>query len=106
MSSHVVDLQKWAHLSIFEQMGNIGSEVGRTFSALRRNDAKRADSAFRRGLDLLDATAVVWAAKRPERSKEVLRARDVFAEAVIRQQPDGKLEAYFMQFAIAGRLHR
>ena len=35
---HVFDRQKWQSLTIFEQMGNIGSEVGRAFAARRRGD--------------------------------------------------------------------
>ena len=57
MSEHVFNQQKWQSLTIFEQMGNIGSEVGRAFAARRRGDTAAMTSAWRRGLDLLDATA-------------------------------------------------
>lgn len=54
---HVFDRQKWQSLTIFEQMGNIGSEVGRAFAARRRGDTAAMTGAWQRGLDLLDATA-------------------------------------------------
>lgn len=106
MSEHVFDRQKWARLTIFEQMGNIGSEVGRTFSAQRRGNATAAQGAFYRGLDLFDATAEVWVAKKSPRVVEILRAREQFAQAVSRTETDATLENYFMQFAIAARLNR
>lgn len=36
MSKHIFDKEKWRKMTIFEKMGNIGSEVGRAFSAKRR----------------------------------------------------------------------
>ena len=54
---HVFDRQKWQSLTIFEQMGNIGSEVGRAFAAWRRGDTAAMAGAWQRGLGLLDATA-------------------------------------------------
>ena len=57
VSKHVFDREKWQSLTIFEQMGNIGSEVGRAFAARRRGDTAAMTGAWQRGLDLLDATA-------------------------------------------------
>lgn len=103
MSSHVFDADKWVTLSTFDQMGNISSEVGRTMNAIRRGDKVSLDGAFRRGLDLIDASASTM----PEnRCRELLRARELFAEAVVKNEPDEKLEAYFMQYAIAARYNR
>jgi len=105
MSSHVFDKQKWQALTIFEQMGNIGSEVGRTFSAGRRGDSQSMTAAFYRGLDLIDATAEKLAQDKSPRLREVLRAREQFGWAV-EKGGDSGLEKYFMEFAIAARSGR
>ena len=106
MNNYQIDREKWAKLSIFEQMGNAGSEVGRALSAKRRGDVDRVNSAFYRGLDLLDATAEVWAAKKSPRTREILRAREQFVAAIEGQGDDFRLEEYFMQFAVAARMRR
>ncbi len=106
MSSHVLDKEKWARLPVFEQMGNISSEVGRTMNALRRGDEASAQGAFHRGLDLIDATAEAWPAKQHGRKKELLRSRELFATAVETGKPDTDLENYYMQYAIAARMGR
>jgi hypothetical protein len=55
MTSHF-DAQRWAKLSLYEQMGNIGSEVSRAMNAIRRGDESALEGAYYRGLDLIDAT--------------------------------------------------
>lgn len=101
-----IDRAKWARLSIFEQMGNVGSEVGRALAAKRRGDDKSAQAALVRGLDLLDATAEVWEAKHSPRVREILIARQQFVQAIEGPDDDPKLEAYFMWFAFVARRDR
>lgn len=103
MSDYQIDREKWARLTIFEQMGNVGSEVGRALSAKRRHDMERAQAALYRGLDLLDATAEVWAARKSPHTREILRAREQFIQAITQGKEDPGLENYFMQFALAAR---
>lgn len=103
MNSHEFDREAWAKLSVFEQMGNIGSEVGRAFKAKREGRDDRMQAAFYRGLDLIDVSAQAWASEKSPKLKELLRARELFAQAMTTDQPDPKLETYFMQFAIAAR---
>ena len=106
MPSYEIDRQRWAELSIFEQMGNISSEVGRAIDATRAGKEKRAQGAVDRAVDLLDATVEVLIAQRSPRVKEVLRAREEF----LRLFYDGTFETdadsiahYFNLFAIAAR---
>lgn len=106
MTNYQIDRAKWATLTIFDQMGNVGSEVGRALAAKRRGDAEQARAALYRGLDLIDATAEVWAAQKSPRTREILRAREEFISVVEGSGDDPKLENYFMQFAIAARLRR
>lgn len=104
MSDHVFDATKWAQMDVFNQMGNIGSEVGRALTAKRQGKHDRSQAAFYRGLDLIDETARIWAARKQPGLRELLYARDLFAESVTTDNIDPTLEAYFMQFAIAARL--
>lgn len=106
MSKHVFDRRRWAAMSMYEQMGNIGSEVGRALAAKRRKDKPAMRGALYRGLDLMDATAELWAKQKTPRTKELLRAREQFVEAVVTGKDDPGLENYFMYFAIAARADR
>lgn len=104
MSDHVFDKKRWSQLSIYEQLGNIGSEVGRAMNALRRDDELSLHGAYYRGLDLIDATVESWASE--GRRRELLRARELFVTAVESKTIDNRLDNYFMQYAIAARLTR
>ena len=104
MSEHIFDKEKWSQLSLYEQLGNIGSEVGRTMNALRRNDELSARGAYYRGLDLIDATVASWTSE--PRRRELLRARELFATAAESKTIDNRLDNYFMQYAIAARARR
>ncbi len=106
MSSHDFDVEAWSKMSMFSQMGNIGSEVGRALSAKRQGQDVRMQTAFYRGLDLIDATATLWAPQRTRRLRELLRAREEFVKAIVTDKTDASLETYFMEFAVAARLMR
>ncbi|MGC1176979.1 MAG: hypothetical protein WA843_02815 [Candidatus Saccharimonadales bacterium] len=106
MNSHVFDRQRWARMTMFEQMGNIGSEVGRSLAAKRRGDQQSMRGALYRGLDLIDVTAELWADQKSPRTTELLRAREQFVEAITTDKNDPDLENYFMQYALAARRDR
>ena len=105
MSSHEFDLESWSQQSVFWQLGNIGSEVGRALNAKRQGKEARMLSAFYRGMDLINATVNAWT-KQGKSAYELLIAREQFAESILTDKEDPKLEQYFMQFAIAERLQR
>ena len=106
MSKHVFDRKKWLAMDIFNQMGNIGSEVGRALSAKRRGDEISMLGAYYRGLDLIDTTVGGLVAQKSPRTKEVLRAREEFSNAIMTDKIDDSLEAYFMNYAIVARMQR
>ena len=106
MTEHIFSTTKWAEMDMFNQMGNIGSEVGRALSAKRQGNLNRCQAAFYRGLDLIDETTSLWAAQKKAGLKELLYARELFAESIITDKVDLTIENYFMQFAIAARLHK
>ena len=101
MSDHVFDHDKWARLSLFEQMGNIGSEVGRAMNAMQRGDQVSMQGAYYRSLDLIDATVASWPST--ARRKELLRAREELTASIESRAVDTRLDGYFMQYAIAAR---
>src|SRR3989338_3232660 len=97
-----VSKERWHTLTIAEQFGNIGSEVGRAAKGQGKDD-KSFWGAVTRALDLLNLTQ---SDKRWEsRQMESDRAKEVFADAVL----GGKeyksnlkeLEKYFMPFALS-----
>jgi len=108
MSEHVFDEAKWQAMTIFARMGNIGSEVGRSAKAFMANDSESFDGAFRRTIDLFDATVAGLVRQRSCRVREVLLARDQFVAQYFGDLPavSPGLEAYFMQFAVADRIKK
>jgi hypothetical protein len=109
MSNYQIDRQRWANLTIQEQMGNIGSEVGRAIKAWGAHDQQRFDGALDRALDLFDATTEQLIASRSPRSKEVLRSRDQFLALFFDNTYDIdaiNIENYFTQYALAARRER
>ena len=106
MTSYRVDYEHWASLSILQQMGNIGSEVGRAIQAQRAGKPKRVEGAIDRALDLFDATIQVLAEQRSPRLKEVLRARGeflrLFYDGTFDEDADA-IDRYFRWFALAAR---
>ena len=110
MITYQVDRTKWAKMSIFDQMGNISSEVGRAIKAKKQNNIESMENAVIRALDLFDATIDELIKARSIKSKEVLRSKDQFLTIINEQSPTSQelnsLDSYFTQFAIASRLNR
>jgi len=106
MSDYGIDRTKWAELSILEQMGNIGSEVGRAIENQKNGKLSRRNSAVDRAIDLFDATADAWARKKSPRTKEILRAKEQFLSLFFLHFDEDEakgIERYFAQFATAAR---
>ncbi len=97
-----VSREKWFSLSLAQQLGNIGSEVGRA-AKWQGKDENSFWGAVSRALDLFDITQ---ADKRWKESRvlEIGRAKEIFADAVLGgheyKSSLKDLENYFMQFAI------
>jgi len=109
MNAYEIDLLHWSKLSIFEQMGNIYSEVGRSHNAKRNNDMKACQQATFRAIDLFDTTVDVLSQQKSPRAKEVLRAKDQFLHTIyddVSKESIESLDHYFLNFAIAARLNR
>jgi len=110
MITYNVDRTKWSKMSIFDQMGNISSEVGRAINAKKQNNKESLDNAIIRALDLFDATIDELINSKSIRSKEVLRSKDQFLAIMDKESPTTNelncLDRYFTQYAIAARLKR
>jgi len=100
---------RWAALTLTEQLGNAGAEVGRALRAQASGDARRLEPALDRALELLDLTITDRRWTGPQR-REVARAREVvcdfFFGANAYASTAASLEAYFMAFALAARRTR
>jgi|SRR3989338_1778703 len=102
-----VSKERWWTLSLAEQMGNIGSEVGRA-AKWQGVDESSFWGAVGRALDLFDLTRMDkrWQSRRVE----IDRVKEVFSDAVLGGYeynsflPD--LERYFMQFALLANSRR
>ncbi len=110
LPTYTVNRKRWARMSIFEQMGNIYSEVGRSIIAKQHNNQPDCDYAVVRALDLFDATVDDLVKRKSPRTKEVLRAKDQYLHVIYDQhtEPDAfrDIDRNFLQYAIAARLHR
>lgn len=98
---------RWFELSLCEQMGNIGSEVGRAANWQRKGKLEARDKALERAFDLLDITIEDKRWYGQGKLKEILRAREVLADVYYgdnqyHDSPEG-LEKYFYHFALAAR---
>jgi hypothetical protein len=106
MSDFKIDRARWAELDIFQQMGNIGAEVGRAINARRTGKEERVLGAITRALDLFSATTEQLVKEKSPRLKEVLRARNeflrLFYDGTFEEEADS-IERYFTQFALVAR---
>jgi len=98
---------RWQQLSLVEQLGNVGSEVGR-MRRWRDRDERLMTRAFERALELLDLTLADprWRT----RLREIARARELLCDAAAGGGDYGTtledLDRYVLAFAVAARSGR
>ncbi|MCL2883699.1 MAG: hypothetical protein FWF30_04455 [Coriobacteriia bacterium] len=105
-NAYMMDRARWGQLTFYEQMGNIGAEVGRAIKARRTGREERLAGAIDRALDLFSATTEQLVAEKSPRLKEVLRARNEFLRLFYDDTFDtdaDAIERYFTLFAVAAR---
>ena len=92
-------IEKWQSLSFFEQMANIGAEIGRTIN-WQKKDKELSMAAFYRGVELLDAT--IEDSKNRKSLKELCRLREMLTDHFIYDNiynsSDDKWNSYFYPF--------
>lgn len=103
----MTETERWHTLTLAEQLGNIGSEVGRAATWQGKNQS-RFDGAVQRGLDLIGRTLSDprWL-RQPYRLLEIARLRELFAAAVLDDRSYhttlADLDRYLMHFARVAR---
>lgn len=107
---YTIDEARWAELDIFNQMGNIYSEVGRSFKTKGQENSTDHTEAISRAIDLFDASIRILIARSSPQAKEVLRAKEQFLDLAFDDKATPmsiqSLNQYFMHFAVAARLNR
>jgi hypothetical protein len=97
--------EKWFSLDFLMQMANIGAEIGRAIN-WRKKDKNLSQSAFYRGLELLDLT--IEDKKNKNKLKELCRLREVIADYFcfdnIYKSTEVELNNYFYSFGYASAL--
>ena len=95
---------KWFELSLFEQLGNVGSEVGRARKWQNKNQ-KVFENCFARAHELLMLTIADprWI----EQAGELCRVKEVLCDAycggALYNSDFVSLEKYFNHFAVAAQ---
>lgn len=96
---------RWHKLSIYEQMANIGAEVGRAISWRRKNNTVMSRNALYRALELIDFT--IDDKKNKNSLGEILRVRELLVDDFmgknIYQGNDTAWEKYFFPFNLAAQ---
>lgn len=99
----------WFELSLMDQLGNIGTEVGRAARAKAAGKDERAWNALVRALELFDLTIADDRWKGPRR-REICRAREVVCDFMTGHNESASsaesLDRYFAPFAAAARESR
>ena len=96
-------------MTIEEQLGNAGADVGRAIRAKAAGNEVRFDAALERALELLDLTLADprWP---PHRLREIARAREVVCDFLVGdnayRSTAESLEAWFMAYGLAARRGR
>ncbi len=98
---------RWRKFSFLEQMGNIGSEVGRANLARKKNNRSSFTGALDRALELIDLTLADERWKNQGKAKEIALARELLCNAATGDVRFGTsledLDRYFFSFALAAR---
>lgn len=96
---------RWHELSLFDQMANIGADVGRAIKWQMKGDRRSSQTAFERALELFDLT--LEDPKHKGRYREIARAREVVCDFFVGDNQyhstPKSLENYFYPFNLAAR---
>lgn len=106
MNTFHTDLNKtWNLYTIFEQMANIGAEVGRSINWGKKNNQEMSKNAFYRALELIDFT--VADSKNIGRLSELLKMREILVDYTIGKNiyhsTEENWNKYFYPFNLAAR---
>lgn len=101
-------LDRWQTFSLAEQLGHIGSEIGRARSCQEKNEPIYFKQAMKRAFALLALTIDSYV-KEP-RVRELTRLREVLADQLLGTGQYGitlrELETYHNQLMLSRLVHR
>jgi hypothetical protein len=101
-------LEHWSEFSFDEQMGNIGSEVGRIIIWRKKEDPKYSKMAFEKRLELLQLT--IEDPKNKARLKKLNNLEKILKDYFYGNDKHGytdeTLDKYFLQYALAARINK
>ena len=99
---------RWYDLAFFQQMANVGAEIGRTLTWKAKGRLDYSRRAFERALELLDLT--IADPKNRGRLGELARVREALADHFAfdnsYQSSDESWQRYFDPFQFAARANR
>jgi len=105
MTYHQGLQSRWKDFSIYEQMANIGAEVGRAIKWRKKKNLEMSQMAFYRALELIDFT--VDNKKNNKRLQEILLVREALVDDFfgnnIYHSTDPQWEKYFYYFNLIAR---
>ncbi len=106
MNTFHIDLNKsWNSYPVFEQMANIGAEVGRSINWKKKNNQEMSTNAFYRALELIDLCVID--PKNVNRLSEILRMREILVDYFVGENSYHSSEdswtKYFYYFNFAAR---
>jgi len=98
----------WFEMNIFEQMANIGAEVGRAINWKNKGHKEYSRLAFERALELLYFT--IEDKKNRGKLKELCRLKEVLGDYFMGENQykssDENLNKYFYPFNYAARVNK
>ncbi|MFH1789978.1 MAG: hypothetical protein ABH832_02835 [bacterium] len=99
---------RWFKMSLCEQLGNAGSEVGRAIKWHNKGNIEQRNRAIDRALDLLDLT--ITDKRWRNRLSEITRGRALLADLFYGKNEfnstHANMESYYYHFALASRANR
>lgn len=99
--------EHWQKFGLFEQLGNVGSEVNRALQ-WRNKDEDLYKNSMYRAFELLDMSIQDYRWRNDW--KELIRAKEALGDAMYGGKDYGStledLDNYFFQFALAARIHK
>jgi len=101
--------ERWYQFSTFEQLANVGCDIGRTIQWRDKGEAQYSEAAFARALELLSLTIIDPKNSGPKR-RELCLAREMLIDHFMfdntYNSTDDEWQRYFYDFTYAAALER
>ena len=105
MNAELFPIERWAKMTIFEQLGNIGGEVERAISWRNKKDFDYSRKFFFLAIEMIDRTLPLY--HKFSTLKEFCRLREALVDYFYGQNEYGSTDEswrkYFLAFALAAR---